>query len=209
VTETYQGVIKEIGGVELSKSGEHEKPRKVVISDSPDYAGKTFRIWGNADGFSELRVGEPVTVEYEVQERQGGPSGSFKQNMISTIHPNGGSGSGGESANGSSSVWGSAPPAPEAATPQADWSVPGSGTKTPPETDYDRREREKQARIEARQAFLDQRDDARTLQIESAWAIEAVLSREETDKRMTPDEIIEKALQLVILKRRLASELGS
>lgn len=50
--------------------------------------------------------------------------------------------------------------------------------------------------------------DETTLQIESAWAIKAVLDRQDPGEPMKPDEVIEKALQLVILKRRLASELG-
>src|SRR5687767_2738967 len=80
---TYTGVVREVGGKEMAKNGQNEKPRKIVISDSPDYAGKTFRVWANSSDFTVLTgaldSGETVTVTYEVNPI---PGTTYSQNMI-------------------------------------------------------------------------------------------------------------------------------
>lgn len=192
---TYTGQVMLVGDPEIGKTG-NERPRKVVISDNPgQYQGKTFRCWSWKDDFALLKVGAQVTVHYEVEpnpnpERHG-------SNMISHVEVN--DGTGGGQANGSSDVWGSASNAPAAATPApTDWTAP-------PRTDGP------SPQVTSKDDYWEQRavmDEQRTLEIESAWAIKAVLDRQEPGAPMTEEQIIDKALQLVILKRRLASELG-
>lgn len=192
--ETYTGVVKEVGGAELGKTG-NEKPRKIVISDSPDYQGKTFRVWSSDSTFEVLSqaLGQQITVQFEAEQRQG-PQGPYTQNRIVGVQ-NGGGGEG----NGSSAVWGSATPAP-APTPSTDWSVPGSGgaPQQPPspvtKDDY----------WEQRQVM----DQQRSLEMEAAWAVKSVLDRIPQDVTYEPENVVTAAIALAMLKRRVASELA-
>lgn len=195
--QTYTGQVMEVHAPEVGSTGKN-RPRKVVISDNPGtYKGKTFRCWEWRDTFDLLQLGAQVTVHYEVEPNPD-PT-RHGSNMISHVEVN--DGTGGGQANGSSDVWGSASNAPATATPApTDWTAP-------PRTDGP----VSQPQITSKDDYWEQRavmDEQRTLEIESAWAIKAVLDRQGPGAPMTEEQIIDKALQLVILKRRLASELG-
>lgn len=63
----YTGNVRELGGVELSRN-QKEKKRKVVVSDKPEYAGKTFRVWHDTPEWASLEAaagsGDVVTIGY-------------------------------------------------------------------------------------------------------------------------------------------------
>lgn len=189
---TYTGQVMLVANPEIGKTG-NERPRKIVISDRPgSYQGKTFRIWAwKEDQFSKLKVGEWVTVHYEIEPNPD-PT-RHGSNHISVVEPT--TAQGGGQADVGGEVSGSQPASQPTREP-GDWSTPPSGgwANTKQELSKD----DYWARREAT-------DAERTLEIESAWAINAVL---QTSTGLTDEQVIDKALQLVILKRRLASELG-
>lgn len=80
----YKGTIKELGAKEVSQAGK-EKPRKVVISDSPTYQGKTFRVWANSPEWETLvgaaNDGVDVEVGYTSEEKTFNGN-TWTQNMI-------------------------------------------------------------------------------------------------------------------------------
>ena len=178
--ERYKGQIKSIGAAELGASG-HEKPRKVVISDSPTYQGKTFRIWSNDSDFDTLmaasNAGREVEIEYVVEERQGGPSGTYKQNMIVNVHdPRAGD-------------WSVPQPSEGEAPPPGDgFSVPASASpepQSPPPSDP---------------------WEDKTYEIEAAWAVKAVLDARPELLNNFGDLMLQ-SKKLIEEKRRLALQL--
>lgn len=200
---SYTGQVMLVAEPEIGSTG-NERPRKVMISDNPgNYQGKTFRIWAWKEAeFEQLKVGSWVTVHYEVEPNP--TPGRNGSNMVSHVEPATATGGGQPTTTDVPMDAGLGEVQQPVPTPQpTDYATRREDVVI--ENDYDRREREKQARIEARQAFLDQRDDDRTLQMESAWAIAKVL---EMSNGLTDDQVIEKGLQLVILKRRMARALS-
>ena len=195
---SYTGQVMLVADPEIGTTGK-ERPRKVMISDNPgNYQGKTFRIWAWKEAeFEQLTVGSWVTVHYEVEPNP--TPGRNGSNMVSHVEPATATGGGQPTTTDVPMNAGLGEVRQSGPTPQPTVAQPAQ------ENDYDRREREKQARIEARQALMDQRDDERTLQMESAWAIAKVL---DMSSGLNDDQVIEKGLQLVILKRRLARELS-
>lgn len=195
---TYSGVVREVGGPELGKSG-NEKPRKIVISDSPDYQGKTFRIWSNDSDFDVLSqsLGKHITVEYEAEPIEMGGK-KWTSNRITGVQQNG---DGGGERTG---AVGEVAPAPQPSPSPTDWSVP----KDPPPLEW----QETKSKISGKDDYWEQRavmDEHRSLEMEAAWAVKAVLDVEGPNAgSMTDDQIIDKALHLAILKRRIASEMA-
>ena len=190
MTERYSGVLTELGGPELGASG-NEKPRKVIVkADVAKQYGKTFRVWAGTDLWRELEGlhGKPVTIEFETEQRQG-PKGPYPQNMIVGVTSNNGEGGGGDwsvPSPSDSRVWGSARGDESETTPQS----PPAPSK---EEYWERRER---------------KDEARSLEMEAAWALKAVLDLEGPDHGLSDDELLTHALQLIFLKRRIAMEMS-
>jgi hypothetical protein len=182
---TFTGKLIELGGPELGKSGK-EKPRKVVIKDDPAAQyGKTFRLWSSSEYFEILsnHLGQQVSVEYEAEEVTFGDN-TWTQNNIVGVQTNGGWGNG-EQGNGSTEgVWGSAPP---------DSGPESSPVTSPPASKDDYWERREAA------------DAKRSLEMEAAWAVKAVLDLHPDIKQ---DDLVSKAISLAIVKRQVASELG-
>lgn len=196
---TYTGQVMLVGDPEYAKNPPHkERPRKILISDRPgQYQGKTFRIWVWREAeFEQLKVGAWVTVHYEIEPNPNPERhGSNMISVVETVEQGAGSG-GGEPQPPSGEVRSNAGEAP---TPSPDaWS-------TPPTQDWAATKD-----VLSKDDYWAQReasDHERTLEIESAWAIRVVLDN--ADGQMSDDQVIDKALQLVIMKRRLASELGN
>lgn len=186
---TYTGVLTELGGAELGQSG-HEKPRKVVIKSDPNQEnGKTFRTWSDSDAWFELqdKIGHTITVDFEIEQRQGGPKGSYKQNVLKALV--GGAGGGEPQVARGSVANGEKPPS------AYDWSVPS-----------DKDAPEKEPPPPPTPEPPPDQWEAKTLEIEAAWAIKAILDK--TPGEIKESELLDKAMKLVILKRRLAYELS-
>ena len=183
---TYTGQVVLVGDPEIGKNGK-ERPRKIMISDNPgQYQGKTFRIWSwKEDDFSKLQVGQWVTVHYEVE-----PSldptrrGANAISVVETAEQGAGSGGGQPrtSVGEGNDAERSPAPEPSAAPLPESWGATKAAV--------------------ARDEYQD-----KTLDIESGWAIKAVLHIS-PELAGNDDLILDKALQLIILKRRLASELS-
>lgn len=195
-TQTFTGVLTELGGPEVSPNTGNEKPRKVVIKDDPTKQyGKTFRTWSNSEVWERLQPlnGQRVTVEFVVEERQGGPSGTYNQNVLVDVLENGDGGGvsarvGGEVSEGTTT-------APSSA---ADWTPPPAEWQTT------------KAQIESKDDYWEQRavkDEERSREMEAAWALKAVLDLEGPDHDLSDDSLVEFAVRLALLKRRVASEM--
>lgn len=186
---TYTGIVREVGGKEMAKNGKTEKPRKIVISDSPDYAGKTFRVWVNSSDFlvlqSALNSGEEVTVTYEVNPI---PGTTYSQNMIlnaSTGQPS-----------GDWSTPAKEEEAPAAAPPQRQH-PPAATQSTPPSQPLSKDDYwEQRAADEAR----------RESEIEAAWAV-GKLVESDPQGSLSAEQVIANALHLIDLKRQVAAKL--
>ena len=205
MTETYTGIVAELGGPELGKSG-NEKPRRVVIKQDPAAQyGKTFRVWSNSYEWEALqdKLGKEVTVEYVLEQANFTlPNGETPKpsNKITDVLPavdGGGNGSGGGEVAGS------------ATAPADDWTTPKRGAGGSPRKD------EQVAATSPSPAssppkYGGKRDDtdweARTLEIEAAWAIGTLLGRA-GNERVDPAELVDQAIQLVLTKRRVAERL--
>lgn len=204
MTEKLTGILTEVGGPEIGSTGK-EKPRKIVIKqNASDQYGKTLRVWSNEFAFQELqqRAGQPVTVEFVVEDRQG-PQGPYQQNRITDVLPVEGNGER-TGAGGSVSAPQPSPPA------QQDWSIPkpdvgaggsptehptatGSPTPAPTTTRDD---------YWAHREILDQQ---RSLEMEAAWSVKSVLDRE---PNISEQKLIQDAIRLIIIKRQVASEMA-
>lgn len=181
MSETFTGILSELGGAEMGATG-REKPRKVIIKqDANQQYGKTFRCWADSDAFRALegKLGQSVTIEYEVEERTGGPRGSYSQNVLIGIK------------NGEAAEW----PAPisNPAPGSPDWQPPGDEDAPPEVAATPRKTRDEW--------------DERGAQMEAAWALKAMLDVEGPDHGLTEDELLANALRLILLKRRLAFEM--
>ena len=183
--QTYSGVIAELGGPELGKTG-NEKPRKVVIKQDPsEQYGKTFRVWSSDYAWEQLNqagIGSNVTVEFIIEEPTYTlPNGQKPKptNKITDVVEGGGNGLGEVAA-----------PSPET----HDWTAP---QPTPEPTPV--------------QKYGGKKDDvdweARTLEIEAAWSIGVLLNRAGSEQ-VSEQKLVQDAIRLVLLKRQVASELG-
>lgn len=196
--ESYAGTVVELGGEELGASG-HPKPRKVVVKADPTAQyGKTFRVWEDSDAWSRLSKlnGQHVTILFDIEERPGGPKGTYTQNMIVGVDAPEGSDGAGSPPQGS----GQAPtPAPSdastwATSPPTDtWSKPVQTVTDPTLTkdDYWNRKEDK--------------DEERNKRMAVAWAIGQAIQLGHKE----PDHIESFAHQLLILQDRMVSELSS
>lgn len=199
LAETFTGVLTELGGPELAASG-NEKPRKVVIKQDPaKHYGKTFRTWSNSDVWERLQSlnGQQVTVEYYAEERQGGPNGTYTQNFLTGVLENG-NGAGGGQPHTSVGEGNDAGRSPAPSPTNDSWGAAPSGWTAPQETpstkdDYWNR----------REAT----DHERSMQMEAAWAVKAVLDVSKGEA-LSDDEVVQNALKLALVKRRVAFELG-
>lgn len=207
---TYTGQVREVHPAEVGSTGKN-KPRKIIISDNPgQYQGKTFRCWEwKEDDFSKLQVGAWVTVHYEVEPN---PNPSLNgSNMISHVEL--ATSGGGEPQSGVGGSVGNAGEAPAPAngngswgTPPANWASPQQATPPP----VYQQAKEHIEGTNAQKDYWERRqaeDEARTLEIEAAWALNTILQVEGPDHGMTDDELLQRALQLILLKRRCASEM--
>lgn len=172
MSEIYSGIVKEIGGKELGKTG-NEKPRKVVVSDSPDYQGKTFRCWANTDDFQLLRQaldeGMEVEIHYDINPI---PGTDYTQNMVSSVL----------STNGQDGQVAAQVPLQ---APQAERSEGTTGGGSAP--------RGSSATSNT------------THEIEAAWALGVVVQA--FGNSLDQEAMAQKAHQLIVLKRQIASEL--
>lgn len=198
---TYTGKLIELGDPELGQSGK-EKPRKVILKSDPNAQyGKTFRCWANSFEWGALQdfLGKPVTVEYVVQEANYTlPNGETPKpsNMITDVVLDGVQ-QNGDGGGESTDLRGSGSATQPSSSPAHDWTAPtpnkaGPAPKLSKDDYWARRE---------------EQDAARTLEIEAAWGVKAVLDRA-GDEVMKPEDLVAKALQLIILKRQVASELA-
>lgn len=178
MSETYTGVLTELGGAEIGSTGK-EKPRKVIVKNGERM--KTFRCWSSSDIWQQLQPlgGKPVTVSYDTEQRQG-PSGPYQQNNILAVQVAAESTGGGwESGAG---VWGSA-------------SSPN--TQPPPVSSKD-----------DYWAHREVMDEQRSQHMAAAWSISqaiALLSLGATEPP-AKDHIETVAHQLLVLKEQIVSE---
>ena len=187
MAETMTGYVAELGGAEIGKTGK-EKPRKVVLKkDLGEQYGKTFRVWSSSYQWDQLqdKKGQLVTLEYVVEERQGGPSGSYTQNMITDVLTDVGGGGNGVSAG---EVAGNTP----VTTPADDWSVPKPAAEPAPAP----------VTVQKYGGKKDQDDVQRN--IIASWAITNAVRL----GWKNPDEIRDMAHKLIVLKDQIAAELA-
>lgn len=203
--QSYTGVLTELGGPEMGANA--EKPRKVVLKqDRTAQYGKTFRTWHDSLEWNDLEtagVGATFTVDYEIQTRQGGPSGSYTQNWIIGVRQNGAGGGGGEPQPSSGEV-GSNAGDPSTTTPTS-----GNGSwGTPPTAAW----ADAKTAIATKDDYWEQRalmDEQRNLEMEAAWAVKCVLDRTPQDVELKSSDLVEKSIQVIIVKRQVASEMSA
>ena len=213
--ETYAGTVVELGGEELGRSG-HAKPRKVVIKADPTAQfGKTFRVWQDSDSWETLSRlnGKHVVVLYDVEEREGGPQGKYTQNMIVGVDaPDSVDGAG---VGPSTDSGGTPPPTTAAGTPAS--SADHSGWGSPPVDVWTGRVVQETKDPTTNYVSKDDywkrkedKDDDRTNQMASAWAISQAIAIMSVGAKEPPqDQVIERvAHELLILKERMAAELA-
>lgn len=186
MTETFTGVVSELGGIEMSKDGTKEKPRKVIIKeDVAKQYGKTFRCWSNQPEWDELEAlrGKQVTVEFEVsQPNYTLPNGQTPNpsNMIVSVSSANGEGRGG------------------------DWSVPDPGRGSAGEGASQSPPASKDDYWEQRQIM----DEQRSLEMEAAWSVKAILDRTPLETEIKFSELVDKAIDLIVIKRQVAHHMG-
>lgn len=224
MTEQYAGIITELGGEELGKSG-NAKPRKVVIKADPtSQYGKTFRVWQDSNEWQQLSQlnGKHVVVIYIEEERSGGPSGTYKQNMIVGVDaPDSVDGAG----IGPSTDSGGGSPPPNAATsaPSTDHSVWGASPKawgsSAVETVADPTAAAKDAwtkhtsKPTSKDDYWERKeakDEDRSNQMAAAWSVGQAISLLSVGADQPPSDeaIYNAAHRLAIVKERIAKELA-
>lgn len=193
--ETYSGTVVSIGAKEMSKDGTKEKPRKVIVTDSPDYQGKTFRCWYDSEPFRVIadawNNGEVVHIAYDINPI---PGTDYKQNMVTAATTNG---DGAAWQQAGTPNWGQTESDPTDSAQQ-----PAASTQRTIKPDHNSNEAK-----EKYWAEREAKDAQRTLEIEAAWGIQTALQVLDTDDRK-PNKVQEVALQMVMLKRAVAKELA-
>lgn len=182
-TLTYTGTLTELGGKEMGATG-NEKPRKVVVKDDPTKQyGKTFRTWHDSLEWNDLEqygLGALVTIEYVTEQRQGGPQGSYTVNTIVGVRQDG---AGVSASDGEGGDWGE----PHGPVGEVGPPVGKPVASTPHRaTDW----------------------DERGIQMEAAWAIKTAFHWFQPGDQITASMLLDKAMELAMLKRRLAAELA-
>jgi hypothetical protein len=180
------GFVTEVGGEELGKTG-NPKPRKIVVKESLDAQyGKTFRVWQDSDEFQTLVAnnGKYVTVIYEVEQREGGPKGSYTQNMVIGVDASG-------DGAGTPTAWD--PPPSDSWTDSPATSSPAPSPE--PSQQVAQRVQQKQVHIIDTQTH-----------IVASWAIKSAIQT--LGPGATSDAIHQRAHELIVMKERIASELS-
>ena len=202
---SYTGQVMLIGDPEIGKTGK-ERPRKVVISDRPgQYQGKTFRCWSWKPDFEMFKVGAWVTVKYEVEPNPDPTRHGSNMISVAEAAQSGGGGAGTDNEGSHSSTtsfgnavdsgWGSPSPAP----------APSPAGNPPPAW------QEVKQQIASKDDYWEQKaakDDLRSLEMEAAWGLKCVLDLEGPDHDLSDETLVADAIRIILLKRRVAVEMG-
>lgn len=197
--ETFSGVLTELGGPELGKSG-NEKPRKVIIKeDVAKQYGKTFRCWSSNPEWDDLQElhGKPITVEFVVEQpdyllpngQKPNPSNMIV-GVIPTEASSNGEGGAGDWGVPSEPVWGSAGEVASTQSP-APSSAPAS------KDDY----------WEHKTVM----DEQRQHEISASWAIREAIDLLSVGASQPPpqEQVLSTAHQLLVMKDQIVSEISA